>query len=108
MPVDLARFSNVNYHPGNPVKRVVWYFCNLFFLKNRLNPFMGPKRAVLRLFGTKLGKGVVLKPGINIKYPWFLEIGSHTWIGEDVWIDNLGQTKIGANVCLSHGALLLS
>lgn len=108
MPVDLAQFSNPNYKPGNAIKRLLWYFFNLFFLRNKYNPFMGLKRGVLRLFGAKLGKGVVLKPGINIKYPWFLEIGNNTWIGEDVWIDNLGQTKIAANVCISQGALILS
>ena len=51
--------------------------------------------------------GVVIKPGVNIKYPWKLEIGNHSWIGEQVWIDNLAGVKIGSNVCLSQGAMLL-
>jgi putative colanic acid biosynthesis acetyltransferase WcaF len=29
------------------------------------------------------------------------------WIGEEVWIDNLDFVKIGDNVCISQGALLL-
>jgi putative colanic acid biosynthesis acetyltransferase WcaF len=29
------------------------------------------------------------------------------WIGENVWIDNLGKVTIGNNVCISQGALLL-
>lgn len=107
MPVDLERFSNPEYQPGNPVKRAFWYFFNAFFLLNPYNPFSGLKCAVLRLFGAKVGKGVVIKPGVNVKYPWFLEIGNHTWIGENVWIDNLGKVKIGSNVCISQGALLL-
>jgi len=49
----------------------------------------------------------LIKPGVNIKYPWFLEIGNNTWIGEQVWIDNLGLVKIGSNVCISQGAMLL-
>ncbi|MDZ7624210.1 MAG: hypothetical protein U5J96_07185 [Ignavibacteriaceae bacterium] len=61
----------------------------------------------LRFFGAKVGKGVIIKPCVNIKYPWFLEIGDNVWIGEEVWIDNLGKVKIGNNVCLSQGALLL-
>ena len=60
------------------------------------------------MFGAKIGKGVVLKPGINIKYPWNLEIGDFTWIGENVWIDNLVPVYIGANVTLSQGAMLLT
>ena len=62
---------------------------------------------MLKLFGAKIGKGVVIKPSVNIKYPWKLSIGDHTWIGENVWIDNLGEVKIGANACISQGAMLL-
>jgi putative colanic acid biosynthesis acetyltransferase WcaF len=61
----------------------------------------------LHVFGAKLGKGVVIKPGVNIKYPWKLTIGSHCWIGESVWIDNLDQVTLEDNVCISQGALLL-
>jgi putative colanic acid biosynthesis acetyltransferase WcaF len=50
---------------------------------------------------------VIIKPGVRIKYPWKLEIGSYSWIGESVWIDNLDEVKIGSNVCISQGALLL-
>jgi putative colanic acid biosynthesis acetyltransferase WcaF len=59
------------------------------------------------MFGAKIGKGVVIKQRVNIKYPWKLAIGDNTWIGEGVWIDNLGDVKIGANCCISQGALLL-
>jgi putative colanic acid biosynthesis acetyltransferase WcaF len=55
-----------------------------------------------------VGKGVIIKPTVKIKYPWFLEIGDHCWIGEDVWIDNLAKVTIGNNVCLSQGCLLLT
>ena len=62
---------------------------------------------LLRIFGAKIGVGVVLKPGVNIKYPWKLVVGNHVWIGEDVWIDNLDDLVIGNNVCVSQGAMLL-
>jgi putative colanic acid biosynthesis acetyltransferase WcaF len=62
---------------------------------------------LLKIFGGKIGKRVVIKPNVNIKYPWLLEIGSFSWIGEEVWIDNLAFIKIGNNVCISQGALLL-
>jgi putative colanic acid biosynthesis acetyltransferase WcaF len=37
-----------------------------------------------------------------------LEIGDFSWIGEDVWIDNLTAVSIGSNVCISQGAMLLT
>jgi putative colanic acid biosynthesis acetyltransferase WcaF len=54
-----------------------------------------------------VGKGVIIKPRVNIKYPWKLTIGNQVWIGENVWIDNLGLVSIGNNVCISQGAMLL-
>jgi putative colanic acid biosynthesis acetyltransferase WcaF len=62
---------------------------------------------LLRLFGAKVGKGVVIKPRVRIKYPWFLKIGNHVWLGESVWIDNLAEVKIGDHACVSQGAMLL-
>lgn len=85
-----------------------WYFINLLLLKNRFNPFVKLKIYALRFFGAKVGKRVVIKPGVNIKFPWKLVIGNDVWIGENVWIDNLDYVTIGNNVCLSQGALLLT
>jgi putative colanic acid biosynthesis acetyltransferase WcaF len=104
---DLSQFDNQWYQPGNSVKRVMWYYCNNVFFASRFLPSSGLKCALLRLFGAKVGEGVVIKPMVNIKYPWLLSIADHTWIGEGVWIDNLAQVTIGSNVCLSQGAMLL-
>ena len=106
--VDLSRYDNSWYKPGNGFKRLLWYFCNLLVLRNRYQPFGFVRKFFLRLFGAKVGKGLVIKPGVNIKYPWFLEIGNHCWIGEGVWIDNLSRVTMGDHVCLSQGALLLT
>lgn len=105
---DLSHYNNSWYNPGGGIiKRLVWYFINVLFFLNPLNPFSGIKVRLLRLFGAKVGIGVNIKPGVNIKYPWLLEIGNYTWIGENVWIDNLARVRIGSNVCISQGAMLL-
>jgi putative colanic acid biosynthesis acetyltransferase WcaF len=104
---DLSSFNNSWYKPGNPVKRGLWYVCNILFFTNRWFPFSSAKKGILKLFGAKIGKGVVIKPHVNIKYPWKLRIGDYTWIGEGVWIDNLDMVSIGKNCCLSQGAFLL-
>lgn len=89
-------------------KQTCWYFVNVLFFINPLFPFSGVKRMLLRLFGAQIGRGVVIKPSVNIKYPWKLNIGDYSWIGEKVWIDNLAEIKIGANTCISQGAMLLT
>ncbi len=108
MKTDLSKYNNSWYSPGaGKLKLGLWYFVNVLFLMNPLNPISRLKVLLLRMFGAKVGKGVVIKPSVNIKYPWLLEIGDYTWIGEHVWIDNLAKVKIGANCCLSQGAMLL-
>ncbi len=105
--VDLTKFKNDWYNPGNRFKRSFWFLINACFLQCPLIPFSSLKVFLLRTFGAKIGKNVVVKPNVNIKYPWNLTIGDNTWIGEKVWIDNLGKVIIGKNVCLSQGAFLL-
>lgn len=107
MKTDLSKFNNDWYQPGSRFKRAVWYCFNAAFLLNPMNPFSGLKKFVLRIFGAQIGSKVVIKQRVNVKYPWFLKIGDNSWIGEDVWIDNLAQVDIGANCCVSQGALLL-
>lgn len=102
----LDRFNNDWYQPGSPIRRVVWYCLNAVFL-NSAFPVVSFKLFLLRLFGARVGKGVVIKPYVNIKYPWKLWIGDHVWIGEKVWIDNLADVHIGNHVCISQGAMLL-
>lgn len=106
---DLSAFDNSWYQPGGTFfKRGIWYLFNILFFLNPLFPFSGAKSAILRWFGAKVGKGVIIKPSVNIKYPWRLTIGDHSWIGEKVWIDNLADVSLGDNVCLSQGAMLLT
>jgi putative colanic acid biosynthesis acetyltransferase WcaF len=105
---DLSKYDNSWYHPGRKVVCIVWYFVNVLFFASHIIPFSGLKIWLLRLFGAKVGCGVIIKPGVNIKYPWKLVIGDYSWIGEDVWIDNLEEVIIGSNICISQGAMLLT
>lgn len=105
---NLAGYNNSWYNPGGKGKQILWYIVSRIFI-NSYFPFpMSIKRLVLKMFGAKIGKQVVVKPRVNIKYPWFLSVGENTWIGEKVWIDNLTMVHIGTDVCLSQGCLLLT
>ena len=108
---DLSSYNNDWYKAeigASRFKQAAWYLINVCFYINPLFPLSGFKITMLRWFGAKLGKGVVIKPAVNIKYPWKLTIGDHVWIGEKVWIDNLAPVSIGSHVCLSQGAMLLT
>ena len=106
---DLSTYNNYPYNPGGTaIKRFLWFYVNAFFFKSGLLPVYSFKRFLLRLFGAAVGQKVTIKPYVNIKYPWLLQVGDNTWIGENVWVDNVAIVKIGANVCLSQGAVLLT
>ncbi len=107
LKTDLKKYDNSWYQPGNFFKRSLWYYINALFFINPLNASSSIKIFLLKLFGATIGRGVIIKPGVNIKYPWKLTIDDYSWIGENVWIDNLDQVTIGKNCCISQGALLL-
>ena len=90
----LHLYNNSWYQPGGTLKCIFWYLINVLFFINPLSLISSIKIILLRLFGAKVGKGVDIKPGVNIKYPWFLEIGNDVWIGENVWIDNYVKMTI--------------
>ncbi len=107
--VNLGKYNNSEYSPGaSALICVTWYFINILFFVNPLFPFIKIKTWILKLFGATIGQGFIIKPGVNIKYPWKLIIGKNVWIGENVWIDNLSLVRIGNNVCISQDAYLLT
>jgi len=104
----LSSYNNKHYVSGSTVKKLLWYFTNMLVFKTMLPIPSSIKVKLLRSFGASVGSGVVIKPNVNIKYPWFLKIGNDCWLGEGVWIDNLTEVKIGNDVCLSQDAYLLT
>ena len=107
--VRLAAFDGSGFNKGAGfLKITLWYFVNALLVRASWNPFMGIKIVLLRMFGAKIGKGLVIKNNVVIKSPWNLTVGDDCWLGEDCWIDNLDKVCIGNNVCISQGALLLT
>lgn len=102
--VDLSR-----YRSGGSARSsysVLWFLTGLPLLRCSLLPSSGVRSLLLRLFGAKIGRGVVIKPGVRVKNPRLLTVGDYCWIGEDCWIDNLASVDIGSHVCISQGVYL--
>jgi putative colanic acid biosynthesis acetyltransferase WcaF len=97
---------------GNFVSRrgklvqILWFGIEAIFLNSRLLPLPGFRAALLRLFGAQIGAGCRFLHPIRVKYPWNLQVGDHSWFGEDVWIYNQDTIRIGSNVCISQGTFL--
>lgn len=106
--VDLSKYTNEFYHPGSKIKIFIWMIISFVFFEHSLAIFSKFKCFLLRLFGSKIGSGCIIKPGCKIKYPWFLTVYDNVWLGENTWIDNLENILIESNCCISQGAYLFT
>ena len=87
-------------------KFIAWYLFKILFFNT---PIPWPyilKIKLLKIFGAKIGKKLIIKPRVNIHFPWNLKIGDNTVIGWGVKLYCLGKIKIGNNVVISQGAHL--
>ena len=109
MNVALNKIDGSDFDKGAGLFKItLWFFVNALFVRASWNPFMGIKVALLRAFGAKIGKGMVIKNNVIIKSPWYLKVGDDCWLGEGCWIDNLDRVTIGSNICISQGAMFLT
>jgi putative colanic acid biosynthesis acetyltransferase WcaF len=102
----LRKFNNAWFHRGRPkLVEILWLLLDAALVRSRV-PGGTHRRLILRAFGALIGNRVIIKPGVRIKFPWRLEIGDDSWVGEDVWIDNLAPIQIGSNCCISQGVYI--
>ena len=88
------------------VVQTLWFCLGSPLLAARWLPGSAWRVQLLRAFGSRIGNGCRLKPGLRVKFPWRLAVGHHCWLAEDAWIDNLAPVALGDRVCLSQGAYL--
>jgi putative colanic acid biosynthesis acetyltransferase WcaF len=105
--INLSKFDNSSYSRGVSRGREVWWWVCRSLLYAPWFPVPSLiKVAVLRFFGAKVGRGVVIRSRVNITMPWRLEIGDHVWIGDEVLVLSLERVRIGSNSCISQRAFL--
>jgi putative colanic acid biosynthesis acetyltransferase WcaF len=66
----------------------------------------GWRRWLLGLFCCRVGRGVLLRPSVQVTYPWKVSIGDCAWIGDEVVLYSLGEIEIGANTVVSQRSYL--
>jgi putative colanic acid biosynthesis acetyltransferase WcaF len=80
----------------------LWAVFELLFVTNPWQISSGVRVRVLRLFGARIGKGVIFRPRTRVKFPWKLHVGDRSWIGEGVWFHNQDHVYIGHDAVVSQ------
>ena len=80
---DLSLFRNPPGFRGRSAVVVqLWWLVQSTLFAWSPQFMFGWRAWLLRRFGAKIGKGVKLRPGVRVTYPWKLTIGDHCWFGE--------------------------
>ncbi len=100
---DLSKFSVPKEFRGkNPIIVQLWWIVDALLFKPSPQVLYGWRRFLLRCFGAKIGKNVIIRPSARITYPWKVEIGDYSWIGDHTELYSLGTIHIGANSVISQ------
>jgi putative colanic acid biosynthesis acetyltransferase WcaF len=104
---DLSKFKlDKAFRGRNPLLVQLWWLADSLFFRPSPQIFYGWRRFLLRLFGAKIGKRVIIRPSAKITYPWKISIGDYSWIGDDVCLYSLGEIHIGKNSVISQRSYL--
>lgn len=101
--VRLDLFDNSGFDRGRPRwVEALWILTKWAFFVTPLPWPNGWKRLLLRVFGAKVGKGVIIRPGVNVHFPWRLSVGNHCWIGESAHLLSIAPITFEDHVALGH------
>jgi putative colanic acid biosynthesis acetyltransferase WcaF len=84
----------------------LWWIVQATLFRGSPQLFYGWRRFLLRLFGAKIGRGVLFRPSVTVTYPWNLTVGDYSWVGDDTLLYSLDRIDIGTNTALSQRVYL--
>lgn len=104
---DLSQYNTPkNFRGRTKIVVQLWWLTQSILFNNSPQVLYGWRRFLLRLFGAEIGKGVIIRPSVQITYPWKIKIGDYSWIGDNVVLYSLGEIKIGSNTVISQRSYL--
>lgn len=95
----------VKYTQRQILFRIAWGIGKWVF-RLTPRPLHGLRASILRLFGARIGRHVHIYPNAEIYFPWNLEVGDWSAIGERALIYSLGPVTIGQRTTISQRAHL--
>lgn len=103
---DFQRLDRFTMPPGfrgrSALAVQLWWLVQALLFKPLPQICYPLRRALLRMFGARVGRNVLIRPGVQVTYPWKVTIGDYAWIGDNVTLYSLGPISIGAHAVLSQ------
>jgi putative colanic acid biosynthesis acetyltransferase WcaF len=104
---DLRQYDQSNFDRGRPGWYVLlWWLLQAIVFPLTPHSLHAPRCALLRLFGARIGKGVVIRPTARFTYPWKVDIGDYSWVGDDVVFYSLESIHVGQHCVISQKSYL--
>lgn len=94
------------YSALEQLKRALWHLTYWPFFRCIPRFVPGWHRNVLRAFGAKVGKGVIIRPSAQFECPWNITLADYSVVGAEVRLYALGPIHIGEHTVLSQRAHL--
>ncbi|MBE9166696.1 colanic acid biosynthesis acetyltransferase WcaF [Pleurocapsales cyanobacterium LEGE 06147] len=105
--VDLRKYNQSNFDRGRASWFILWWWLvQAIAFPLSFHHFNFFRCWLLRLFGAKIGKGVVIRPTARFTYPWKVKIGDYSWIGDDVVLYSVDRIEIGSHCVISQKVYL--
>jgi putative colanic acid biosynthesis acetyltransferase WcaF len=104
---DLSIYALPKGFRGRPAWFVqLWWIVEALLFKPSPQVCYAWRRGLLRLFGARIGKNVMIRPSVTVTYPWRLSIGDWSWVGDQVTLYTLAEIVIGENAVVSQHSYL--
>lgn len=105
--IRLDRYDQSWYSRGRGAVIVgLWDLVQTCLIRPSPHVCFGWRRFWYRLFGARIGRGVLIRKTVECNYPWRLTIGEHAWIGERAHLYALDDIEIGAHAVISQQAYI--
>ena len=91
-----------NFRGKSKITVQLWWLVQASLFRCSPQFMYGWRRFLLRSFGANIGKKVIIRPTVQITYPWKVSIGDYSWVGDDVVLYSLGEIEIGSNTVISQ------
>lgn len=108
-PLDRSKPVLVSRPPppfADKARRALWSLAYLTLFRPSPVPLPGWRRAVLRLFGARIGRGAALYPSCTIWAPWNLVAEDHATVGPGAVLYNVDRITLRESSIVSQRAHL--